>query len=128
MDHTLYYNTVIKKKIIKVLNVYLIYIKLLTADILKKNQQHNGFMNKQTRIIFSPFLMCCSSLGTFCAVDLRAMELLPVLSFPDPLLERDPSSLGNLLWVAMATEAMVSLLHVVRCRVSSRLAGPSGPS
>lgn len=62
---------------------------------------------------FSPFLVCCSSLGAFCAVDRRAVELLPVFSFPDSLLETEPSSLGNLLRVAMATEAMVSLLHAV---------------
>lgn len=63
--------------------------------------------------------MCVSALLLFGAAALRVDELLPVFSFPDSLLETEPSSLGNLQWVTMATEAVVKkaplALHTVLC-------------
>lgn len=72
----------------------------------------------------SPVLVCVSSFVAFWPVFLCAEELLPVFSFAEPLLETEPSSLGNLLWVAMETEAAISGQRVVRSRFTDRLAHP----
>lgn len=71
-----------------------------------------------------PVLVCVSSFAAFWPVFLCADELLPVFSFAEPLLETEPSSLGNLLWVAMETEAAISGQRWVRCGFSDRLAHP----
>lgn len=72
----------------------------------------------------SPVLVCVSSFVAFWPVFLCAEELLPVFNFAEPLLETEPSSLGNLLWVAMETEAAISRQRVVRSSFTDRLAHP----
>lgn len=57
----------------------------------------------------SPSFLCVSSFVTFCcAVTFSAVRPLPDLSLSDSLLMTEPSSLGNLLQVTIATGEAVS--------------------
>lgn len=57
----------------------------------------------------SPSFLCVSSFVTFCcAVTFSTVRPLPDLSFSDSLLMTEPSSLGNLLQVTIATGEAVS--------------------
>lgn len=62
---------------------------------------------------FSPLLFLVSSFMSFCcAVAFCTLELFPETSFTDSLLMTEPSSLGNLLQVTIATRSSGESVHV----------------